>query len=136
MKKRPWLGAITILVTVPSLLFLYYFVPQYQPSLLHWFILEKVFVSILGIVGGVLLWRGNIWGHRVALAAWSLVALISIASLISLYQAWGTSDASGSVATTWLRKDAIYLLFAMPMLFVIVRDLIAKKSRGKGNATL
>jgi hypothetical protein len=127
MKKHPWLGVITILVTVPSLLFLYYFIPQHQPPLLHWFVLEKALVSALGIVGGVLLWRGNIWGHRLALVAWMLVSLISIANLVALYQAWGTPDVGGSVAITWLRKDAIYLMCATPMLFVLVRDLIAKK---------
>ena len=123
MKKRPWLGAITLLVTVPSLLFLYEFMSQYQASFLHWFVLEKVIVSILGIVGGVLLWRGNIWGYRVSLGAWALVTLISIASLISLYQVWGTHDASGSVASSWLTKDLIYLLFAAPMLYFLIRNL-------------
>jgi hypothetical protein len=64
-----------------------------------------VVISVLGIVGGVFLWRGNVWGYRVGLIAWALITLSSLASLVSLYQASGQPDVVGRVATTWMSKD-------------------------------
>jgi hypothetical protein len=127
MKKRPFLGVVTVLSAVPFLLFLTYFTSQYQPPLAHWFVLEKVVISVLGIVGGVFLWRGNVWGYRVGLIAWALITLSSLASLVSLYQASGQPDVVGRVATTWMSKDVIYILIAAPILYVLVRDLIERK---------
>jgi len=127
MRKRPFLGAVTVLAAIPFLVFLAYFTSQYQPPLAHWFVLEKAVVSISGIVGGVLLWRGNMWGYRVGLIAWALITLSALASLVSLYQASGTPDVSGTVATIWASKDVIYILIAAPVLYVLVRDLLERR---------
>jgi hypothetical protein len=127
MKKRPFIGVVTLLSAVPFLLFLTYFTSQYQPPLAHWFVLEKAVISVSGIVGGVFLWRRNVWGYRIGLFAWVLIAVSSIASLVSLYQTSGQPDVSGTVATIWMSKEVIYILIAAPVLYVLIRDLIESK---------
>lgn len=122
-----WSGYGAVSGTVPVIPDLLHFTSQYQPPLAHWFVLEKVVISVLGIVGGVFLWCGNVWGYRVGLIAWALIILSSLASLVSLYQASGQPDVAGRVTTTWISKDVIYILIAVPVLYVLARDLIERR---------
>lgn len=129
MKKRPLLGAITMLATIPFLGFLVLFISQYQPPLVHWFVMEKAAICIAGIIGGVLIWRGNVWGYRVGLIAWMLIVLSTLTSLASLYRASGTPDVTGTVGATWAGKDVIYILVSVPILYVLARDLLVTRRK-------
>lgn len=119
-----------MLSAVPFVLFLVYFTSQYQPPLLHWFVLEKTVISISAVVGGVLLWRGKKWGHQAGIIAWALVTFTSLWSVASLYLASGQPGITQPVITTWISKDVIYLLIAIPVLYVLICDLFqAKRTR-------
>lgn len=77
-------------------------------------------VTAFGFTGGVLLWGGSVWGYRLSLIAWALVVLTSLASVMSLYQ---TPNVAETLATTWMTKDVFYILIAVPMMYVLARDL-------------
>ena len=124
MKKRPLLGAVTVVAAIPFVVFLAYFTTQYQPPLAHWFVIEKAVVGISGIVGGVLLWYGNLWGYRLGLIAWVLITLSAMISLVSLFEVSGKPEVNGLVTTAWASKDTLYIIVATPVLYVLVRDLI------------
>lgn len=121
MKKRPSLGVITVVPGILSLSFLVYFVSQYQPPFLHWVVLEKTTMGALAFAGGVLLWRGKVWGYWLSLIAWVLVIATSLASLISWYR---TPNIAETLTTTWLSKDIILILVAVLMIYVLGRDLV------------
>lgn len=124
MRKRPFLGALTVLLAIPSLLFLAYFTSWYQPPLSHWFVLEKAVISISGVIGGVLIWRGSAWGYRLGIVAWGLAMFSALSSLVSLYQASGQPDVNESLLTIWISKDVVYTLIAAPVLYVLVRNIL------------
>lgn len=134
MKKRPFLGALTVLLAIPSLLLLVYFAAQYKPPLAHWFVLEKVVISVSSVIGGVLLWRGSVWGYRISVIAWGLAVISSLASLVSLYQASAQSGITESLQTIWMSKDVVYIFIASPVLYILAHDIFIRTEQKRSSA--
>lgn len=127
MTKRPLLGFITVVAGTPFLVFLAYFVSRYEPPLLHWFVWEKALIVMLSFVGGLLLWRGKVWGYWLSAIAWLMVIFASSFSLVALFQSSGTPDVTDEVAKVWMGKDLILLLIGVLATFLIGRDLLRTK---------
>jgi hypothetical protein len=131
MSKRPFLGAITFLAAAPFLLFLIYYSSRYEPPFMHWLVLEKFAVAASGVVGGVLLWRGSVWGYRLGLVAWTLATVSSASSLLAWYQVSRQPHVSELLTAIWLSKDAAYILIAAPTTYILIRDLFERKRNEK-----
>jgi hypothetical protein len=127
MAKRPFLGFITVVVGIPFLAFLIYFVSRYEPPLLHWFVWENALIVVSSLIGGLLLWQGNVWGYRLSAFAWLLVVFASLSSLVALFQSSGSSDVTDALAKLWMGKDLVLLVIGALATYPIVRDLLQTK---------
>ncbi len=125
MRKRRILGSITILSTLPSLLILILFVFLYTPAITHWFILEKISVIIFCFLGGILLWKGNMWGYIFSALGWGLLVFVHSSILIAFYNDLDRLGLSSYLAKVWL--SIVFIPLGSLIIFVLLRDILKKK---------
>jgi len=120
MRIRRIIGLITIIAAIPHIGFMIFFIYAYHASFTHWMLIEKFLIGITSILGGALLWREGVWGHRVSIISWILLLFASLSALyVGLFH---TSNANAQIVL--LTKDILISSIAMIILFILVRDLI------------
>jgi hypothetical protein len=120
MIKRIILGIITILAALPGLLFIIFFIGKYHPSLLHWLVVEKIVTALFCFVGGILLFKGDKWGYRLALIGWLLIIWASSSSVFAAFQ----PITSAQLRKGMLTKEAIILAIGVPTAIVMIREIV------------
>lgn len=75
-----------------------------------------VFRGFCGLIGGVLLWRGNKWGYRLTLICWIYLILTSVLTINQLY--------SGGLILSYEFLQQNYAAFGRPFLISILKIVL------------
>lgn len=133
MTKRKIIGFMTILGGIPGVGGLLHFMNDIgEVSLGFVLIVLAVFCrGICGVVGGVLLWRGNKLGYQLSIVMWGYMVIVG---LLAFYQIFTdphfTSfefSPENSVFWSVIGKSAGKLIWGIPFLYILTRDLLALK---------
>ncbi len=125
MKNRRILGIITVLAAVPTLAFLGYFVLSYSPPISHWLIWEKVAIGFFCLIGGIMLWKGKIWGYILSALGWGLLIFVHFSILIASYTDLDKLKFSSYLTKNWL--SVVFILSGFLIIFTLLRDILKKK---------
>ena len=126
MTRHPVLGAFTILVALVPLLFVAIFVGVHDAPLTHWFVIQRLVLFAALVIAGALLLVGHRHGYVVALTAWTLRTIDSIAGVVVL---WPAPDYWYAAA-----QDFFYLGAGVPILVFLthrMRQLRHGSSNGR-----
>jgi uncharacterized membrane protein YkgB len=124
MTRHPVLGAFTILVALVPLLFVVIFVGVHDAPLTNWFVIQRLVLFAVLVIAGALLLVGHQHGYVVALTAWTLRIIDSIAGVVVL---WPAPD-YWYAAT----QDFFYLAAGVPIL-VFLTHRMRQLRHGSGN---
>jgi hypothetical protein len=126
MTRHPVLGAFTILVALPPLLFVALFVGVHNAPLTHWFVIKWLVLFAALAIAGVMLVVGHRHGYAMALTAWTLRTIDSIAGVVVLWPAPDYWYASA--------QDFFYLATGVPILVLLTRRMLQlRHSSGNGS---
>jgi len=121
MKKRKFLGSLTIMAAIPSLAFVIFFTTVYEASITHWFVIEKLVIIFSCIIGGILLWKGTKWGYQLSTIGWLVLIYASIMSIYVAFQ----PDTKEALRFTMFITDGLFIAVGIPAVVILVRDIMA-----------
>jgi len=127
LKKRRILGIITLLAAVPALAFLGFFVLSYSPPISHWLVWEKVAIGFFCLIGGIMLWKGNIWGYILSALGWGLIIFVHSSILLAYYTGLDKLKLTGYLAGVWL--SVVFILSGSLIIFILLHDIWKKKHK-------
>ena len=87
MKKRRIIGILTVLAGLPGLggFWLLSHLSDFPLAATIIVINAILFRGLCGVVGGILIWRGSKWGYYLTLVTWVYLVVVSILTIIQLY---------------------------------------------------
>lgn len=136
MKKRTFMGVITILFAVPGILaILGLFAAGMLP--LRWLLIVFLGIAcrgVCGLIGGVLLCRGRRLGYILSIVAWIYGVTVGAITLSSLFLGPSAAlvRADQALLAKGLGSSLGKLLWGIPFLTILVRDLLQSR---KGEVT-
>jgi len=132
LKKRRILGIITVLAAMPALAFLGYFVLTYSPPISHWLIWEKVAIGFFCLIGGIMLWKGKLWGYVFSALGWGLLLFVHSSILIAFYTGLDKLKFTIYFAKVWL--SVIFIISGSLIIFILLRDILKKGTELQGSS--
>ena len=124
MRIRRIISIVTIIAAIPHIGFLIFFISVYHASFTHWMVIEKFFIGITSLIGGILLWSEGVWGHRLSIISWLIIIFASLSALyVGLFH---TPNANSQIVL--LTKEVIVSSIGTVILFFLVRDLIKSRA--------
>jgi len=87
VKKRKIIGILTVLAGLPGLggFWLIGILSDFPIAATIIVIDAILFRGLCGVAGGILIWRGSKWGCYLTLVTWVYLVLVSILTIIQLY---------------------------------------------------
>jgi hypothetical protein len=134
MKKRKFIGFMTVLSGLPGLAgFFHFFMGGLNFSLVMLIMLSAIlFRGICGVVGGVLLWKGKRLGYQLSIIAWTYLVIVG---LVSLYQLFGTDifqsfefSIDNKLFWSMLGKTIGKLIWGIPFIYILANQLINERA--------
>lgn len=137
MKKQRIIGFITILAGLPAVggLWLIGQLESFPPTATIIVINAIVFRAICGTVGGILIWRGSRWGYYLTLACWIYLILVSLLTLIQLYDngiviSYGFLEQNYSSFGRPFLLSVLKIVFGIPIVHVVINSLFRARKIG------
>ncbi len=121
MKKSPFIGIITIIISSPVIIWLVITIlsdKSYAPDTLGAFFL---FFKGVGIIGGILLCFGSFTGYCLSVCTWSFLSFYGIWKIIF-------KQYSGHFG---LVSALIFFTIGFPFLYILMRELINYKKHNQ-----
>lgn len=125
MKKRKFLGIITVLAAVPALAFLGFFLLSYSPPISHWLVWEKTAIGFFCLIGGIMLWKGSLWGYRLSTIGWGLIVFVHASILKAFYTNLDKINFINYLAKVWF--SVAFILIGTLIIFILLHDILRKK---------
>lgn len=117
---------------MPALAFLGYFVLTYSPPISHWLIWEKVAIGFFCLIGGIMLWKGKLWGYVFSALGWGLLLFVHSSILIAFYTGLDKLKFTIYFAKVWL--SVIFIISGSLIIFILLRDILKKGTELQGSS--
>ncbi len=117
MKRKPFIGIITIIISSPVIIWLFLTVfsdKSYPPDTLGAFFL---FFKGVGIAGGILLCIGSLAGYYLSICTWTFLAFYGIWKIA--FEQYSGYFGLGSAL--------IFIIIGFPFLYILARELRENK---------
>ena len=131
MKKRRFFAIITILAAGPALVFLRYLILGYGTPIIHWLVWEKIAIAFFCLIGGIMLWQGNIWGYRLSVLAWALIIFVHSSILILFCTNLDKLMFPSYVVNISL--NVLFILAGTLTIVILLRDILRKGGRSESD---
>jgi len=131
LKKQRIIGLLTILAGLPGLggFWLLGQLENFPPMAAIIIFNSIFFKAICGIVGGVLIWRGIKWGYFLTLIAWLYLIIVSVFTLVQLYNngivlSYSFLEANFSTVGRPFMMSMLKMLFGIPIVHIVLNSLL------------
>ncbi len=136
MKKRKFVGFMTVLGGVPGLFGIVILLNGLGELsfLVFMAILAVLCRGLCGVVGGILIWRGSKLGYQLSAVMWCYMVVVGLMAFYQLFTGpYFTSfefSTENQVFWSAFGKSAGKLLWGIPFLYLILKDLVFLNSSG------
>ncbi len=131
LKKQRIIGLLTVLAGLPGLGG-FWLIGQLDnlPQFATIIVFNAIFFrGLCGIVGGIFIWRGSIWGYYLTLLTWLYLIIVSVLTLNHLYNSGLVFSFSfleenySSFGRAFL-LSSLKILFGIPIVYMVINVLL------------
>ena len=140
MKKRKFVGFMTILWGVPGLAGMLLFMNGFDELsfLVFLALLAVIFRGLCGVVGGVLLWRGSKLGYQLSLVMWMYMLVVGLIAFYQLFTGpyFTSFEFTPDNQLFWsaFGKNGGKLIWGVPFIYILIKSLFESRKAESENA--
>jgi hypothetical protein len=124
MIKRILIGLITLIFAIPATFVVAMLTTYKHFPITHWLIIEQILIAVSCILGALLIWSGKKLGNIIASIGWLLLLIQGVSGVYAAFD----PRTKEPQHTYMLIEYGIFVLFGMPILFLLIRDLLKKNA--------